>query len=90
MKFWLRKHGATSSEVPVYVSDIRELLHQPSASEYQCQLDQLKLKWSEPFYCHYVKELDEKLYLCIVIIMFLRLNVCVQGGIWNILGSITP
>ena len=28
VKFWLRKHGATASEVPVYVSDIRDLFHQ--------------------------------------------------------------
>ena len=60
VKFWLRKHGATYTEVPVYVSDIRELLHQASASEYECQLEKLKLNWSESFYCHYMKELDEK------------------------------
>ena len=28
VKFWLRMHGATASEVPVYVSDIRDLFHQ--------------------------------------------------------------
>ena len=28
VKFWLRKHGATASEVPVYVSDIQDLFHQ--------------------------------------------------------------
>ena len=28
IKFWLRKHGATASEVPVYVSDIRDFFHQ--------------------------------------------------------------
>ena len=60
VKFWLRKHGATSAEVPVYVSDVRELLHQTSVVEYKCQLEMLKLKWSEPFYCYYMKELDEK------------------------------
>ena len=27
-KVWLRKHGATASEVPVYLSHLRELLHQ--------------------------------------------------------------
>ena len=34
VKFWLRKHGATASEVPVYVSDIRDLLHQETEMEY--------------------------------------------------------
>ena len=29
-KAWLKKRGATSSEVPLYVSHICELFHQPS------------------------------------------------------------
>ena len=33
VKFWLRKHGATASEVLVYVSDIRDLLHQETDLE---------------------------------------------------------
>ena len=63
-KLWLRQHGATSSEVPVYVSDIRDLLHQESASEYVNQLDILKQKWSESFYNHYMNELDQKVSFC--------------------------
>ena len=59
-KMWLRQHGASSAEVPVYVSDIRDLLHQPSVEDYQCQLDQLKKKWSQPFFSHYMNELNEK------------------------------
>ena len=62
-KLWLRQHGATSSEVPVYVSDIRDL-HQESASEYVNQLDILKQKWSESFYNHYMNELDQKVSFC--------------------------
>ena len=59
-KLWLRQHGATSTEVPVYISDIRDLLHQQSTSEYVCQLESLRKKWSEPFYIYYMKELDNK------------------------------
>ena len=59
-KMWLRKHGASSAEVPVYVSDIRDLLHQPFVENYQCQLDQLMKKWSQPFFSHYMIELNEK------------------------------
>ena len=59
-KLWLRQHGATSTEVPVYISDIRDLLHQQSTSEYGCQLESLRKKWSEPFYIYYMKELDNK------------------------------
>ena len=43
-KLWLRQHGATSTEVPVYISDIRDLLHQRSISEYVCQLESLRKK----------------------------------------------
>ena len=68
-KLWLRQHGATSREVPVYVSDIRDLLHQPSASEYVTQLDILQQKWSESFYNHYMNELDKKVSF---IIKFLK------------------
>lgn len=97
VKFWLRKHGATSAEVPVYVSDVRELLHQPSAAEYKCQLEMLKLKWSESFYCHYMKELDEK--VCSIVypsqLLFLQVTcMCArwnleQFGIYNPLSGIT-
>ena len=38
---WLRQHGATSAEIPVYVSDLREL-RQPSTLQYECQLETLK------------------------------------------------
>ena len=30
-KVWLRKHGATASEIHVYISHLRELFHQQSA-----------------------------------------------------------
>ena len=60
VKVWLRHHGATSAEIPVYVSDLRELLHQPSPSHYASQLELLKNKWSQPFHSHYMNELDFK------------------------------
>lgn len=60
VKVWLRQHGANSAEILVYVSDLRELLHQPSTLQYECQLETLKKKWSQPFYSHYMNELNIK------------------------------
>ena len=37
-KVWLKKHVATSQEVPVYVSHLRELLNQCSTSGYEEKL----------------------------------------------------
>ena len=60
VKFWLRKHGATASEVPVYVSDMRDLFHQESEIKYYERLEELKVKWSEAFLQYYQNELNEK------------------------------
>ena len=46
---WLRKHGATSAEIPVYVSHIRELFHQPSIESYEACLQKIQKDWSQPF-----------------------------------------
>lgn len=59
-KIWLRGHGATSSEIPVYVNNIRNLLHQPSEDEYQKHLTELKGSWSQPFVRYYMSEIHSK------------------------------
>jgi hypothetical protein len=51
----LRKHGATSAEIPVYVSYIRELLNQSSYSNYEEKFEELKDNWSQPFLEYYMK-----------------------------------
>lgn len=61
-KVWLRKHGATASEIPVYISYIRELLHQKSEKHYHTALQEMKLKWSEAFLTYYMEFLDMKVY----------------------------
>ncbi len=43
-KLWLRKHGAVASEVPVYLSNLRELFHQQTQAEYCERLQELKVK----------------------------------------------
>ena len=53
VKLWLRRHGAVSDEIPVYVSNLRDLFHQPSVEEYEAKLEQLKIKWSDAFLEYY-------------------------------------
>ena len=59
-KLWLRRHGATSSEVPVYVSHLRELFHQESRQGYYCYLEEVKGNWSEAFLSYYMTEIHNK------------------------------
>ena len=59
-KIWLRGHGATSSEIPVYVNNKRNLLHQPSEDEYQKHLTELKGSCSQPFVRYYMSEIHSK------------------------------
>ena len=42
-KFWLKKHGAISLEIPVYVEDLQSLFHSISVVEYQNGLEELKV-----------------------------------------------
>ena len=59
-KTWLRSHGTTSSEIPVYVYNLRNLLHQPSEEEYLKLLKELKNSWSQPFIKYYMSEIHSK------------------------------
>ena len=51
-KSWSQNYGATSAEIPVYISHLRDLFHQPSEEDYKTKLDDLKQNWSLPF-CEY-------------------------------------
>ncbi len=61
-KTWLRKHGAVAGEVPVYISNLRELLHQEKEETYCDVLDELKVNWSEAFLTYYMENLDKKVF----------------------------
>ena len=47
---WLRRHGATSDDMDVYRSDLKELLHLPTKEGYTKQLNKMSEKWSAPFF----------------------------------------
>ena len=59
-KVWLRKHGATASEIPVYISHLQELFHQQFEKQYCATLVELRLKWSEAFLTYHMEVLDDK------------------------------
>ena len=48
-RFWLKKHGATSQEIPVYMEDLRSLFHTTSLEEYKTGLEELMVS----YYVHY-------------------------------------
>ena len=53
VKAWLKKHGANSSEIPVYVSHLRELLNEDDSSSYDSKLCVLSKAWSKAFYDYF-------------------------------------
>ena len=61
-KNWLKNHGASSAEVPIYVGNIRDLLCQKSEVDYSSRLGELKVKWSQPFLQYYMKEIHDKVH----------------------------
>ena len=66
VKLWLQRHGAISSEIPVYVSYLRELFHQPSEEAYISKLEELKTKWSNSFLEYYLESIhpEVSMYVC--------------------------
>ena len=54
---WLRGHGATGDDVSVYLSDLRDLFHQPTEVEYRNVLTKLTQKWSAPLREYYTNEI---------------------------------
>lgn len=66
VKLWLRRHGATSSEVPIYISNIREMFHQPTEEEYLTKLQELQVDWSKPFLEYYQQEIHPEVCYCFI------------------------
>ena len=62
-KTWLRRHGATSTEIPVYVASMRELFHQATEVDYLCKLEVLKKDWSSSFLQYYEQEIHPEVYI---------------------------
>jgi len=60
MKVWLKKHGATAAEIPMYTGYFRDLLNQPCRADYNKALKSYKLKWSKSFFDYYLDQIHPK------------------------------
>ncbi len=63
-KLWLRNHGASSEEIPVYSANHRQLFHQPSEQAYSESLNSLKPLWSQSFLSHYTDHIHPQVHAC--------------------------
>lgn len=59
-KLWLKSHGATSSEIPIYINNIRDFFHQESMAKYELHLGETKKSWSQPFLQYFMSEIHTK------------------------------
>ena len=59
-KIWLKKHGATTAEIPAYTSHIRELLNQSSEPCYEEKIKSFVEIWSQPFCRYYMENVHHK------------------------------
>ena len=50
---WLHSHKATSDDMLVYRSDLKELLHQPTKDQYTKLLRRMSERWSAPFFDYF-------------------------------------
>jgi hypothetical protein len=72
VKAWLRKHGATSAEIPVYISQLRDMLNQSSMSEYEDKLQEFQVLWSVPFSQYYMTDIHPEVNIHIHLIVVHR------------------
>lgn len=57
-RYWLRKHGATTSDCSVYIRDLKELLMSTSEEEYRQKYSVISQKWSQPFVEYFDHQID--------------------------------
>ena len=94
MKLWLKRHGASASELHVYVNNIWDLLHQKTKKDYEICLSEMKVKWSLPFLHYFMFEIHDKvgpfIHSCwlqstiIFISCILQVTVKHAVGRWNL------
>ena len=59
---WLRSHGTQSHDISVYLNDLRTLFHLQEEANYASSLDELKQKWSAPFFDFYIKNIHTDIH----------------------------
>ena len=63
IRFRLTKHGASSSDIAVYLDDVRSLFHSATKSNYDSKLDKMKAKWDAVFFYYYLQEIHNEIEL---------------------------
>ena len=48
-RYWLKRHGATAAEVPVYLENMRDLFHSSNETEYKKRLGDVKVCYANIF-----------------------------------------
>lgn len=71
IKTWLRKHGALSSEIAVYVDHFRELLHLETEEEYTSKLKEFETIWSHPYLEYYMSNMHPEVSILSLIDLWL-------------------
>ena len=57
VRLWCHKHGASSSDITVYIADMKSLFHAKSATEYDTLLQKFKRDWDALFEEYFRKEI---------------------------------
>ena len=57
IRTWCRKHGAPSSDITIYVNDVKELFHLSTADSYKKKLVEFKTKWDAAFEQYYMHDI---------------------------------
>ena len=73
IKHRLRKHRASTVEIPVYISNVRELLNQSTEERYLENMKLYQVKWSEAFDKYYMNEIHPE-----VCGIFIRNTITIQ------------
>ena len=59
-KTWLKQHGAKFTEIPVYISHLQDLFHQPTIEDYNSKLSEYRCEWSKAFLDHYMENIHPR------------------------------
>ena len=66
---WLTRHGAKSDEISFYVSNLRELFHEPTNEAYLGKLEILKVNWSRALLDFH----EENIYVEVCVVVYNRI-----------------
>ena len=75
VRLWCHKHGASSSDITVYIADMKSLFHAKSVTEYDTLLQKFKRDWEALFEEYFRKKFMDT-YTIRLVAGFWRLIKC--------------